>query len=66
MHERRVPAALTRAVLECAAADVIDEAQLHYFDDWLTFISRARIVPDRLDEYLASLTSGGPLVPVAR
>jgi hypothetical protein len=66
MHERQVPAVLTKAVLECAARDVIDEAQLQYMDDWVTFISRARIVPGRLDEYLASLTAGGPLVPVSR
>jgi hypothetical protein len=64
MRARQLPAALTRAVLECAARDVVDDAQLQYFDDWLTFIGQARVVPDRLDEYLASLMSGGPLVPV--
>jgi hypothetical protein len=66
MHDRQVPAALTRAVLECAARDAIDEVQLQYFDDWVTLIGQTRIVPGRLDEYLASLTSGGPLVPVKR
>jgi hypothetical protein len=66
MHERRVPAVLTRSVLECAARDAVDEVPLQYFDDWLTFIGHARIVPGRFDEYLASLTAGGPLVPVAR
>ena len=66
MHERQVPAVLTRAVLECAALDAIDEAQLQYSDDWLTFLGHARAAPARLDEYLASLTAGGPLVPVKR
>jgi hypothetical protein len=66
MHERQVPAVLTRAVLECAALDAVDEAQLQYTDDWLTFLGHARAAPARLDEYLASLTAGGPLVPVAR
>jgi hypothetical protein len=66
MHERQVPAVLTRAVLECAAQDVIEETPLQYFDDWLTLIGQARKVSDRLDEYLASLTAGGPLMPVAR
>jgi hypothetical protein len=66
MHDRRIPAVLTRSVLECAARDAIDELQLQYFDDWVTLIGHTRIVPGRLDEYLASLTSGGPLVPVSR
>ena len=66
MHERQVPAVLTRSVLECAARDLIDEVQLQYFDDWLTLVGQSRVLSDRLDEYLASLTSGGPLVPVVR
>ena len=51
MHDRQVPAALTRSVLECAARDAIDEVPLQYFDDWVTLIGHTRIVPDRLDEY---------------
>jgi hypothetical protein len=39
---------------------------LQFFDDWVTLIRHTRIVPERLDEYLASLTAGGPLVPVKR
>jgi hypothetical protein len=66
MHNRGIPAVLTRAVLECAARDAIDEVQLQYFDDWVTLIGHMRIVPGRLDEYLASLTAGGPLVSVTR
>jgi hypothetical protein len=66
MHARRVPAALTRAVLECAARDAIDELQLQYYDDWLSLIGHMRVVEGRLDEYLASLTAGGPLRPVPR
>jgi hypothetical protein len=66
MHDRQVPAVLTRSVLECAARDAIDEVQLQYFDDWVTLIGHIRVVPGRLDEYLASLTAGGPLVPVKR
>ena len=66
MHDRQVPAALTRSVLECAARDAIDEVQLQYFDDWVTLLRQTRIVPGRLDEYLASLSAGGPLMPVRR
>jgi hypothetical protein len=66
MRERQVPAVLTRAVLECAARDAMDEVQLQYFDDWVTLVGHARLVPGRLDEYLASLTAGGPLVPVPK
>ncbi len=66
MHARRVPSALTRAVLECAARDVIDEMQLQHYDDWVTLIGQMRMVEGRLDEYLAALTSGGPLRPVTR
>jgi hypothetical protein len=66
MHDRQLPAALTRSVLECAARDAIDEVQVQYFDDWVTLIGHIRVVPARLDEYLASLTAGGALVPVAR
>jgi hypothetical protein len=66
MHERQIPAVLTRAVLECAARDMIDEVQLQYFDDWITVIGQARKVSGRLDEYLAALTAGGPMMPVAR
>jgi hypothetical protein len=66
MHARQVPAALTRAVLECAARDAIDELQLQYYDDWLTLVGHMRVVEGRLDEYLASLTAGGPLRPVPR
>ncbi len=66
MHARQLPAVLTKSVLECAARDAIDELQLQYYDDWVTLIGHTRVVPERLDEYLASLTSGGPLVPVAR
>ncbi len=66
MRERRIPAALTRSVLECAARDAMDELQLQYYDDWVTLIGHMRVVPGRLDEYLASLTSGGPLVSIPR
>jgi hypothetical protein len=66
MHARRVPSALTRAVLECAARDAIDEMQLQHYDDWVTLIGQMRMVEGRLDEYLAALTSGGPLRPVTR
>lgn len=66
MHDRRVPAVLTRAVLECAMRDIIDEVQIQYPDDWLTLIGQARRVSGRLDEYLASLTAGGPMMPMVR
>jgi len=66
MEARRVPAVLTPAVMECAAQDLIDDLRLDYEGDWIAVVRQARRAADRLDEYLASLTSGGPLIPVSR
>lgn len=67
LAERRLPAALAPAVLARAMQDVLDQAQPAYFDDWPAFSRAARaIAPERMDDYIAALTAGGPLVPATR
>lgn len=63
--ELKVPAAAAPAALAYALQDVLDETEAAYFEDWQGFgraamaLSRERIV-----DYIAALTAGGPLVPV--
>jgi hypothetical protein len=63
---RRLPAALLPSVLAFAVQDVLDDARPAYFDDWGAFCRAAAALPDdRMDDYIAALAAGGPLVPVA-
>ena len=61
----KLPAALVPAVLSFAMQDVLDAAQPAYFDDWSEFGRAARTISrDRVIDYVAALTSGGPLLPL--
>jgi hypothetical protein len=61
---RGLPAVLLRGVAAYAMQDVIDRARPAYFDDWLPIAFAARDLDDeRLDDYVAALAAGGPLVP---
>jgi hypothetical protein len=61
----KLPASLAPAVAGYATQDVIEHAQLAYTDDWEEFGRAARELPrDRMFDYIAALTAGGPLVPV--
>jgi hypothetical protein len=63
---RRLPAALLPAVLAFAMQDILDEAQPAYYDDWPAFSRVARGLPDhRIDDYIAALAAGGPLLPAS-
>ncbi len=63
----KLPASLAPAIGGYAMADVIEHAQLAYTDDWEQFGRAARELPrDRMFDYIAALTAGGPLVAVER
>ncbi len=67
LDDRHLPAALTRAVLLVATPDYMDRLALAYDDDWLTLVADVqRIVPARMDDYLALVATGGPLVPLTK
>ena len=61
-----LPAMLTRGVLASALQDYLDEARPLHGDDWFTLARTVdRMSADRFDDYIAALTAGGPLVPLA-
>ena len=63
LDEARLPASLTGDILAAATQDLIDEARLIHFDDWLSACRFVRERPrTRFDDYVAALTAGGPLV----
>jgi hypothetical protein len=67
LSQQRLPAALARSVLGVATLDFMDRLSLAYDEDWLTLVSDVqRILPARMDDYLASATTSGPLVPLPR
>jgi len=46
---------------------MIDELRLNHDDDWMAIISQADLLlRDRIEDYIASLTADGPLVPVRK
>ena len=64
LAERRLPAALLPGIAAFAMQDVLDETQPAYFDDWSQFGHAARLIrQDRIVDYIAALTAGGPLQP---
>lgn len=65
LDAEHLPASLARAVLAVATLDVIEGLHLGFEDDWMTLPSEIqRIVPSRIEDYLAAVTVGGPLVPL--
>ena len=65
LHDRSLPASLTRDVLLAATTDFIDEVKPTDDDDWLTLVRTAQSWPtSRIDDYIAALSAGGPLLPV--
>jgi hypothetical protein len=58
-----LPASLAPAVLAAAVQDFVERANPLHPNDWLTLVRAAQAVPDdRIDDYIASLTTGGPLI----
>ncbi len=63
---RGLPAALAPGVVAFAMQDALDDARPAYFDDWSGFTTAVTALPAaKLDDYIAALTAGGPLIPVA-
>ncbi|OLC50415.1 MAG: hypothetical protein AUH43_05135 [Acidobacteria bacterium 13_1_40CM_65_14] len=66
LKELRVPAALARVVVSAAMQDFLDEVQPTDDSDWLTLSREARTATrEQIEDYLASATADGPLVPVS-
>jgi hypothetical protein len=64
---RQLPAVLARDVVAFAMQEVLDRARPVYFDDWLAVAFAARDLRDeQFDDYIATLTVAGPLVPAAK
>jgi hypothetical protein len=65
LAELRLPAALMRDVLAAATTDFITDATPVQRDDWITLAWQAQqIPPSRIEDYIATLTASGPLVPI--
>jgi hypothetical protein len=65
LAEYDLPAALAPGVLALALFDLIHEAPVAHDDDGLGLALQAtRLADDRLADYVAALTAGGPLVPL--
>ena len=61
---RKLPASLLRGVLAAATQDLLDQLRANHDDDWMTMTAQAQaVVRERIDDYVAALTSGGPLRP---
>jgi hypothetical protein len=60
----KLPAPLAPGLAAFVAQYVIDHAQLADADDWEEFERAVRELPrERMFDYIAALTAGGPLVP---
>jgi hypothetical protein len=65
LRERQLPAMLTQYVLAAATQDFEDDVRLAFGDDWISMFRQVRkTLPPRMDDYIASLTTNGPLVPI--
>ncbi len=59
-----LPARLAAGVLSVAVQDLLDTVRTLHEDDWLTLVAQARqVTASRLEDYVAALTMGGPLIP---
>ena len=67
LSDQRLPAALTRSILTIATLDYLDRLRVAFDDDWLAMVAAVqRILPARMDDYVAAVMTGGPLVPLAK
>jgi hypothetical protein len=64
LRARGLPASLAPGVLAGAIQDYIEQVRPLHPSDWLTLVRAAQAIPDdRLDDYVAALTTDGPLAP---
>jgi hypothetical protein len=65
LADLRMPAQLLGSVLAPATLDLIESAATRDHDDRRGLVAFVQALPpERVEQYLALLTSGGPLVPV--
>ncbi|MBE3073145.1 MAG: hypothetical protein IMZ67_09235, partial [Acidobacteria bacterium] len=61
----RLPSALLPGVLAAVTDDFVSEAAPIHRDDWLTMVRQAQQIPQsRIEDCVAALTAGGPLIPI--
>ena len=64
LRDLRLPAPIAKVVLSGAMQDFIDEARPTDDADWVSLSRAARSVTrERIEDYVAAATAGGPLVP---
>ena len=64
LAEHGLPVALVPSIMAAATQDVIDGLRPSYEDDWLGMVAQIqRLVPQRADDYVNSVITGGVLVP---
>jgi hypothetical protein len=64
LRDLRLPAPIAKVVLSGAMQDFIDEVRPSDDADWITLSRAARSVTrERIEDYVAAATAGGPLVP---
>jgi hypothetical protein len=64
LRDLGLPAAIARHVLTAAVQDYIDEVRPSDSDDWLALARGAQAISrDRVEDDIAAITAGGPLVP---
>ena len=64
LRDLRLPAPIAKVVLAGAMQDFIDEVRPSDDADWMTLSRAARSVTrERIEDYVAAATAGGPLVP---
>jgi hypothetical protein len=62
-----LPAPLTAGLVMVATQEFIDTVRVAHADDWPAMVAFAQsLARSRLDDYMAALTIGGPLVPDTR
>jgi hypothetical protein len=66
LHQLQLPAGLAKWVLAGAIQDYVDGVRPSDPDDWLTLVRAGRqLSRERIEDYIAAATVGGPLVPQA-
>ena len=66
LAELQLPAALAKSVLAVAVQDYVDRVQPSDAGDWLTRVRSAQAISrERIEDYVATATVDGPLVPDA-
>jgi hypothetical protein len=67
LHNLQLPAVMAKSVLAAAMQDFVDGINPSDGNDWLTLARAAQSIGrERFEDYIASATADGPLVPDAR